>query len=183
MGDGLALRRLLRYVSKTRRAELLLPAKSLQVEAHIDASFASDRTDRKSTTGAIVMVGGAIVWAKSGKQSIVTKSSFEAELVALSDMASMVLWVSMFMKDLGFDCGVPIIYQDNMSTMKVAEKGLTNNPNTKHIDIRHLWITEVIKNKAIKLQYKKTDEMIADGMTKPLVGEKFYRFVRDLNIV
>ena len=95
----------------------------------------------------------------------------------------MVLWVSKFMKDLGFDCGVPIIYQDNMSTMKVAEKGLTNNPNTKHIDIRHLWITEVIKNKAIKLQYKKTDEMIADGMTKPLVGEKFYRFVRDLNIV
>jgi hypothetical protein len=183
VGDGLALRRLLRYVSKTRRAELLLPATSLQVEAHIDASFASDRTDRKSTTGAIVMVGGAIVWAKSGKQSIVTKSSFEAELVALSDMASMVLWVSMFMKDLGFDCGVPIIYQDNMSTMKVAEKGLTNNPNTKHIDIRHLWITEVIKNKAIKLQYKKTDEMIADGMTKPLVGEKFYRFVRDLNIV
>ena len=181
--DGLALKRMLRYISKTRRAELLLPARSLQIEAHIDASFASDRTDRKSTTGAVVMVGGAIVWAKSGKQSIVTKSSFEAELVALSDMASMVLWVNMFMRDLGFDCGVPIIYQDNMSTMKVAEKGLTNKPNTKHIDIRLLWITEVIKNGAVVLKYKKTDEMIADGMTKPLIGEKFYKFVKDLNIV
>ena len=111
------------------------------------------------------------------------KQLVEAELVALSDMASMVLWVSMFMMDLGFKCGVPIIYQDNMSTMKVAEKGLTNNPNTKHIDIRQLWITEVLKNGSLKLEYKRTDEMLADGMTKPLVGEKFYKFVKDLNIV
>ena len=183
VGDWKALQRTLRYISKTRKAQLLLPATSLQVEAHIDASFASDKVDRKSTTGAVVMVGGAVVWAKSGKQSIVTKSSFEAELVALSDMASMVLWVAMFMGDLGFKSGVPIIYQDNQSTMKVAEKGLTNNPNTKHIDIRQLWVSEVMENGRLNLQYKKTDEMIADGMTKPLIGEKFYKFVKDLNIV
>ena len=95
----------------------------------------------------------------------------------------MVLWVSMFMGDLGFECGVPIIYQDNESTMKVAQQGLTNNPNTKHIDIRYLWVKEVLKNRRVYMKYKKTSEMVADGMTKPLIGEAFYKFVSDLNIV
>ena len=158
-----------------------MPATSLDIEAYIDASFATN-ADRKSTTGAVVMVGGAIVWCKSGKQGIITKSSFEAELVALSDMSSMVLWINLFMRDLGFQANIPIIYQDNQSTMQVAEKGLTNNPSTKHIDIRYLWIKEVLQQRKLLLKYMRTDKMIADGMTKPLVGESFYKFVNSLNL-
>jgi hypothetical protein len=160
---------------------MFLPAMSLQIEAWIDASFATAK-DRKSVTGAVIMIGGAVIWCKSGKQSIVTKSSFEAELVALSDMASMVLWVGLFMRDLGFAMDTPIIYQDNQSTMKVAETGPSTNPLTKHIDIRYMWLKEVIKEGSIRLQYASTEEMIADGLTKPLVGEKFYRFVESLNL-
>ena len=103
------------------------------MEAHIDASFATDRKDRKSITGAVIFVGGAVVWAKSGKQSIVTKSSFEAELVALSDMASMVLWVGLFLRSLGFELETPTKFQDNQSTMRVANHGLSNNSNTKTV--------------------------------------------------
>ena len=184
VGDNTALRRLLRYLSNSRNKHLLLPVgRSLEVEAHIDASFATDRKDRKSITGAVIFVGGAVVWAKSGKQSIVTKSSFEAELVALSDMASMVLWVGLFLRSLGFELETPTIFQDNQSTMRVANHGLSNNSNTKHIDIRHLWIKEVLNNKQLRLVYKKTDEMLADGMTKPLIGEKFYAFVKGLNLI
>ena len=180
--DWKALQRLLRYVSKTRNHVLMMPATSLDIEAYIDASFATN-ADRKSTTGAVVMVGGAIVWCKSGKQGIITKSSFEAELVALSDMSSMVLWINLFMRDLGFQANIPIIYQDNQSTMRVAEKGLSNNPSTKHIDIRYLWIKEVLQQRKLLLKYMRTDKMIADGMTKPLVGESFYKFVDSLNLV
>jgi hypothetical protein len=137
---------------------------------------------RKSTTGALILLGGSLIWGKSVKQSIVTKSSFEAELVALSDMASMVLWVSMFMGSLGYHLDVPIIYQDNQSTIRVATRGLSNNGNTKHIDIRYCWIKEMLEQDALKIEFKKTDEMIADGCTKPLNGEKFYQYVRDLNV-
>ena len=179
--DWRALQRLLRYVSRTRNHVLMMKSRNMNIEAYIDASFATS-VDRKSTTGAVVMVGGAIVWCKSGKQNIITKSSFEAELVALSDMSSMVLWISLFMTDLGFRTDVPIIYQDNQSTMQVAEKGLTNNPSTKHIDIRYLWIREILQQGKLRLEYKRTDEMIADGMTKPLIGERFYRFVESLNL-
>ena len=184
VGDNRALVRLLRYLSATRHKHLrLLSGGTLRVEAHIDAAFASDKKDRKSITGAVVFVGGAMVWAKSGKQSIVTKSSFEAELVALSDMSSMVLWISMFLRDMGFTLEVPMVYQDNQSTMRIAKQGLSNNPNTKHIDIRYMWIKNVLEENQLSLGYKPSEEMLADGMTKPLIGEKFYEFVKGLNII
>ena len=181
-GDELKLDRLLKYLSATRDNVLVIQANSLQIEAYIDASWAMEE-DRKSTTGAIIMIGGAVIWSKSIRQLIITKSSFEAELVALSDMVSMVLWVSLMMADLGYGNGVPVVYQDNQSTIKVAQKGLSNNTNTKHIDIRYMWVQEVIKQKKIVVKYKKTDEMIADGATKPLTGQQFQNYVRNLNVV
>ena len=62
--DSKALNRLLRYLSRTRSKVLLLPARGLEVTAYIDASFATN-SDKKSTTGAVILVGGAVVWAKS----------------------------------------------------------------------------------------------------------------------
>ena len=41
----------------------------------------------------------------------------------------------------------------------------------------------MIKNKKIVVKYKKTDEMIADGATKPLTGQQFQNYVRNLNVV
>jgi len=92
------------------------------------------------------------------------------------------LWVSMFMGSLGYHLDVPIIYQDNQSTIRVATRGLSNNGNTKHIDIRYCRIKEMLEQDALKIEFKKTNEMIADGCTKPLNGEKFYQYVRDLNV-
>ena len=69
-------------------------------------------------------------------------------------MASMVLWINLFMRDLGLRTDVPIVYQDNQSTMKVAERGMSNNPVTKHIDIRYLWIKEVLQQGKLLLKYK-----------------------------
>ena len=50
----------------------------------VDAGGAGDVVDRKSTTGYVIrMYGNSIYW-KSKNQNIVTKSSTEAEYVALS---------------------------------------------------------------------------------------------------
>jgi len=46
-----------------------------------------------------------------------------------------------------------------------------------------MWVQEVIKQKKIVVKYKKTDEMIADGATKPLTGQQFQNYVRNLNVV
>ena len=48
-----------------------------------------------------------------------------------------------------------------------------------HIDIRYFFIKDRIDNGDIKVEYLHTKSMIADYLTKPLVGELFYK-LRDL---
>ena len=176
------LKRLLRYASLTRKKVLLLVCHELKLYVFIDASFATS-LDRKSTTGVVIMLGQAVIWCKSGKQSIVTKSSMEAELVALSDMASMALWMCLFLQDVGIDIEPPIIYQDNQSTISVITKGLTSKVSTRHIDVRRLWIREIVDANRVVLSYMPTEEMVADGFTKALSGERFKNFAKALHII
>ena len=57
----------------------------IHVIAYIDASFAI-HPDMKSHTGSVITLGKGAIYAKSGTQRLMTKSSTEAELVALSDV-------------------------------------------------------------------------------------------------
>ena len=179
--DAKDLLRLRRYLAKTKGKSLHMKCVEIRIRAYIDASFAMN-LDRKSTTGALILLGEALLWAKSTKQTIVTKSSTEAELVALSDMLSMVLWMSLFLSELGYQTEAPIVFQDNMSTIHVANHGLTSNVTTKHIDIRRLWISQYLQDKQVIVSFVKTGEMVADGLTKPLTGIEFAKFMRDMNI-
>jgi hypothetical protein len=101
------LTRLVRYVNYTKeRGVVLRPGKrGIIVRVYIDASYGV-HADGKSHTGSCIVVGetGA-VHCKSGKQQIVTKSSAEAELVALSDSASQGLHTRSFILAQGYECG------------------------------------------------------------------------------
>ena len=62
--------------------------KHVSVTAHVDASFGCHENG-KSHTGVCITLGDGPVFVRSVKQKIVTKSSTEAELVALSDEAGL----------------------------------------------------------------------------------------------
>jgi hypothetical protein len=88
--DWEKLTRLLRYVNDSKeRGIVFRPGKEgIAVRVFFDASYGV-HADGKSHTGSCIVVGGVgAVHCKSVKQQIVTKSSTEAELVALSDSAS-----------------------------------------------------------------------------------------------
>ena len=57
------------------------------VIAYVDASYAVHK-DFKSHTGAVISLGQGPVYVKSTKQKINSKSSTEAEIVAVSDALS-----------------------------------------------------------------------------------------------
>jgi hypothetical protein len=116
---------------------------------------------------------------KSTKQKIVTKSSAEAELVALSDESSQIIGCREFLLAQGYDLPPAIIYQDNKSTIAMAEKGMHSNSRTRHINIRYFFIKDRIDSGDIQLKYLETNNMLADILTKPLQGETFKR-LRDL---
>ena len=133
--------------------------------------------DGKSHSGTVVWLEGtAPVYASSKKQKIVTKSSYEAELVALSDGASQVIWSRDFLMSQGYKVRSAVIKQDNKSTIVSAEKGRSTSDLSRHINIRYFWVKDKIDSEDVMLEYTPTEDMIADLLTKPLQGQLFITF-------
>ena len=53
---------------------------------------------------------------------------------------------------------------------------------TKHIEIRYHFIREKVSEGLLKLTFVPTKEEAADGLTKPLAGEAFIKFIQDLGL-
>ena len=50
----------------------------------------------------------------------------------------------------------------------------------KHIDVRHHYVRELVRDGAVRLDYCPSDENLADLMTKPLAHIKFQKLRRPL---
>ena len=171
--DWRKLDRALRYLNTTRDMWLNLTAgDKCEVEAYIDASFGT-HPDGKGHTGVCITIGSGFFYVSSTKQKIVSKSSTEAELVGVSDGLSQVIWVRNFLIAQGIELGPAIVWQDNKSTIAMIDKGRSTSSRTKHISIRYFFITDRVKAGEVSLQYKPTEQMVADLLTKPVQGELF----------
>lgn len=175
--DSKKLNRVLAYINATPEKGIVLEPDSLEIVSYIDASFGT-HVDGKSHTGITVHIGekSAPVFCQSVKQKLVTKSSTEAELVGINDGISQVLWLRSLMQGLGKLKKSPtVIYQDNQSTMQIAERGAGAKGRTKHIDIRYFYVKEKIELQEIVLKYKAGEEMVADMLTKAVPKDRFFK--------
>ena len=112
---------------------------------------------------------------KSCKLRLMVKSSTEAELVAMSDMCSTVLWALEWLRELDYDVKSAIVYQDNLSAMQLATNGDLSSGKSKHIEIRYYWLKDYVDNGKFEIKHLTTENMIADILTKPLQGKLFKR--------
>eukprot|EP00957_Ditylum_brightwellii_P174123 13257467-Ditylum_brightwellii.AAC.1 len=113
---------------------------------HIDASF-TVHVDMKSHIGAMFTLGKGAISSNSTKQKVNACSTSELELVSVDDKIGNVIWTKKFIEYQGFTTKLNIVYQDNESTLKLAR-------NCK----------------------ESSDDMTANYMSKPVVGEKFRKF-------
>ena len=174
--DQAKLARVMKYINHTSHLGLTLePEQRINVTAHIDASYGVHENGR-SHTGSCITLGKGAVHAKSTKQKLVSKSSTEAELVALSDEASQVLWTRNFLEQQGYAMQPARVFQDNMSTIAMAEKGRSTSERTRHINVRYFFIKDKVESRELTIEYLPTEEMVADLLTKPLQGALFTRF-------
>lgn len=174
------LKHVLRYLQETKNFGLKFVKikQYLNVSAFVDADFANDENDRKSITGFLIKLGGNAIFWKSKKQGIVTLSSCEAEYVALSHCVTECIYLSQLLKDLIENDVYPmIIYEDNQACIKIATT--LENKRSKHIDVRHHFIRDCVKDKRIELRYISTNEQQADLLTKALSVTKF-KYLRNL---
>jgi hypothetical protein len=171
--DAEKLDRVYRYLNANRAHALSYwRGGKVDICAYIDASHAS-HSDFKGRTGCILMCAGGFMGAWSSKQSINTKSSSESELVGLSDESGWAIWARNFVQAQGHQVEPATIYQDNTAVADILKKGPSAQLKTRHLSIRHFFVADKIKLKEVIIKYCPTADMIADMLTKPLVGEQF----------
>ncbi len=169
-----AAKRILRYLKRTKHYALTYRiGDSDDIVAYCDADFAGDRDSRKSTTGHVfVWAGAATTWV-SQKQQVVALSTTEAEYVALSAAVQQGQWILQLLVDIGEGLTRPlVIREDNQAAIQIAKNPVLHK-RTKHIDVRHHFVRDVVHNGIIELSYINTKEQVADILTKALPRDQF----------
>ena len=156
---------------------LTLEADDLQlVHWWIDGAFATHR-DMRSHTGGAMSLGKGVIYGTSTRQKLNTRSSTEAELVAVDDCMSQILWTRYFLAAQGYNINDCIVYQDNKSAILLEQNGRASSSKcTHHINIRYYFVTDRANCGEIKLKHCPTNEMLGDYFTKPLQGGLFTKF-------
>ena len=151
-----------------------------------DTSFADNTLDHKSSQGFAMKLFSGLIAQRANKQDMVTTSTTKAELLALSQVAKEGLFVTRLFKELGvtLDTRRLVIEVDNKQTIRLVTEEITRlKTSLRHVDIHnHQLRQEYIAGK-IDVQYTKSVEMMADGLTKALVQEQFAGFRKQLGMV
>ena len=181
LGDWRKLGHLIKYMKATREDKLILKADSINcIKWYVDASFAV-HPEFESHTGAVMTLGQGAAISVSRKQKLNTRSSTEAELVGADDAAVLILWTKLFIEAQGYYVDRNILFQDNRSAMLLEINGKKSSSNrTRHLNVRYFFLTDQVQKRNLSIQYCPTDKMTADFMTKPLQGEKFQEFKRQI---
>lgn len=174
--DWSKLERLIGYVQFTRDKSLtFIRSNNNDLTLFVDASY-GNREDRKSQSGDVLRFRDCTIDCGTTKQSIVTKSPAEAEMVAASDAGSKLLHYRRVLQSLKIPCDRVIMYQDNEL---LCNGRSSSGMKTKHIDIRRYWLKQHVDSEEISIKYCPTERMLADILTKPLTGATFV-YLRDL---
>ena len=88
-------------------------------------------------------------------------------------MLPQIIWTREFLQQQGYECKPAKIFQDNQSTIVLANKGFSTSDKTRHIGIRYYFVKDRIDGGEVEVEYLATEDMVADIMTKPLQGSLF----------
>jgi hypothetical protein len=180
--DIVALKRLLRYLRGTAKMGLSYgggavgPGQGVLLAPNFcDSDWASSVGDRRSTTGSVLKVNGGTVSWFSKKQAVVALSSTEAEYIAMAFTGQEIVWLRALLGELGYTQEeATVLHGDNQPALAIAKDDV-HHQRTKHIDIRHHWIRELIAAGKVRMLYVPSECNVADPLTKPLGSVAFLR--------
>jgi hypothetical protein len=174
--DMKRLDRVVGYLMETDKVGIHVKVREMKLYGYFDASWACHQ-DLKGHTGLIVTLGhnGLPLYCKSQKQKVVSRSSTEAELIAMFQGLDILLYMRRLYMFMGYTPTEPIvIFQDNTSAITMAYMGKTGSgSNYKYMDLKYFWIKDYLDNRVFQLKYLNTDAMLADFMASPRIGSVF----------
>ena len=111
---------------------------------------------------------------KSTEQTCIARSTMESEFISFDKAGKKVEWLHHFLEDISFwPKPVPAIYIhcDNQTALSRAQNFVYNG-KSRHIRRRHNTVRQLLSNGTISIDYVRTNDNLADPITKSLSREK-----------
>jgi Reverse transcriptase (RNA-dependent DNA polymerase) len=184
-----AAKRTLRYLAGTKNYGLIYGINPADAElfGYTDSNFAADTENRRSTSGFLFMLNGACIHWQSKQQSLVARSTHEAEYVGMATASYEISYLRKLLADISHtpihDLEPTLLYGDNMGAIATATNiDGDKTARSRHIDIRYHITREALANGTLRLEYIRTTEMTADILTKALPVEVHRRHTANMGL-
>ena len=178
-----AVKRILRYLRGTMHYGLLLrPSSPSELVVYTDADWAGCPDTRKSTSGYAVFLGGNLISWSSKRQTIVSRSSAEAEYRAVANGVAETAWLRQLLQELHNPLSKStLVYCDNVSAVYLSTNPVQHQ-RTKHVEIDLHFVRERVAVGDVRVLHVPTSSQFADIFTKGLPTSVFTEFRSSLNI-
>ncbi|XP_056688715.1 uncharacterized mitochondrial protein AtMg00810-like [Spinacia oleracea] len=176
-------KRLLRYIAGTFNQGILLASTSTStLTAYCDNDWVRCPISRRSTSGYCIFLGKSPVSWKAKKQSVVARSSAEAEYRAMALTSCEVTWLTHLLKDLGLTTLPPAVLKcDNQAALAIAANPVLHE-RTKHLEVDCHFIRDKVQNGSIVTEQVSSNEQIADVLTKVLTVKQHQYLLDKLGV-
>ncbi|KAL0695345.1 hypothetical protein Bca4012_062525 [Brassica carinata] len=175
-----AVKRIIKYIKGTESLGVYYSKNSNEnLVGYCDADWAGCDDYRKSTSGGCFFLENNLISWLSKKQNSISLSTAEAEYIAMGSCCSQLLWMKQMSSDYEMRSGPFLVYCDNKSAIDISRNPVQHS-RTKHIDIRHHFIRELVEDNHVVIEHVVTDLQLADIFTTSL---EYNRFIKLRNAI
>jgi hypothetical protein len=178
-----AMKRILRYLQRTPDYGLLLRrSSSSNLIVYTDSDWACCSDTRRSKSGDAVFLGDNLVSWLAKRQTVVSRSSAEAEYRVIANGVAEATWLRQLLHELQTPPSwCTLVYCDNINAMYLSTNPVQHQ-RTKHVKIDLHFVREKVAIDQVRVLHVPTTSQFADIFTKGLPSSMFNEFQSSLNI-